>query len=146
MDKTLTIIFDTSDEKREILSEWLVLFNFSKTKFLPPSIYEKEFKKFWFYVYENSEIIWGCSWWIDDGNWVFLDLLFINENHRFKWIGSSLIKKIFWFAQENCCIWIRTETWEFQAKEFYEKLGFSLYGKLDNHPRWSAMFLLKKEL
>lgn len=50
------------------------------------------------------------------------------------------------FAIENKCIGIRTDTWSFQAKGFYEKMGFTVYGQLENHPPHATDYLLKKVL
>jgi GNAT superfamily N-acetyltransferase len=36
------------------------------------------------------------------------------------------------------------DTFAFQARPFYEKLGFSVFGEIENHPRGSSRFFLQK--
>ena len=88
----------------------------------------------------------GAYGFIDDGYWLFLDLLFVEEKYRNNDIATNLMKKVEKFARENQCMGIRTDTWSFQAKGFYEKMGFTLYGQLENHPPHVTDYLLKKVL
>lgn len=37
------------------------------------------------------------------------------------------------FANQTKCIRIRTETWSFKARGFYEKMAFSVYGELTDY-------------
>ena len=41
-------------------------------------------------------------------------------------------------------LWL--DTFAFQAKDFYEKLGFSVFGEIDDHPRGSRRHFLMKRL
>jgi GNAT superfamily N-acetyltransferase len=49
-------------------------------------------------------------------------------------------------ALDRGCIGVWLDTFAFQARGFYEKLGYSLFGQLDDHPRESARYFLKKRL
>lgn len=98
-----------------------------------------------FAVYDKDELIGGASGWIQY-QWYFLDQLWINEKYRKHQIGSSIIKKIENVAKENKCIGIRTETWSFQARGFYEKNGFEVFAELNDCPPGAIEYFLKKNL
>lgn len=98
-----------------------------------------------FAVYDKDELIGGASGWIQY-QWYFLDQLWINEKYRKHKIGSKIIKEIENVAKENKCIGIRTETWSFQARGFYEKNGFEVYAELKDCPPEVIEYFLKKYL
>jgi len=103
-------------------------------------------KTFGFEVYENGELIGGACGHTNMGNWVWVELLYVDEKHRGKDIGTLLIKKIENFCKENRCLGVHLNTWDWQAKGFYEKMGFDCYGELKNHPLGGACFYMKKQL
>lgn len=144
--KNITYKFDISKENKELIEHNLELYNFSKNKWLNPIMYKKNQKEFGFYAYDDDKIIGGAYGLIDDGYWTCLDLLFVDEKYRNIDIATNLMKQVEMFAKENKCIGIRTETWSFQARGFYEKMGFIVYGQLENHPPHAIDYLLKKVL
>lgn len=79
-------------------------------------------------------------------NWYYLDLLYINKEYRNQDVGTNLIKKVEEYAKNKGLVGVRMETWDFQAKGFYEKLGYIKYAELKNHPPGATEYFLKKEL
>ncbi len=77
---------------------------------------------------------------------VYLDLLFVDEKYRSNDIGTYLIKQVELFAQGNKCVGIKAEIWIFQARNFYEKMGFTICGELDNHPSHAIDYFFKMVL
>lgn len=138
--------FDISKENKEFIEHNLELYNFSKSEWLNPIIYKREQKKFGFYAYVDKNIIGGAYGFVDDGYWLWLDLLFVDEKYRNIDVATNLIKRVENFAKQNNCMGIRTDTWSFQAKGFYEKMGFTVYGQLENHPPHATDYLLKRVL
>lgn len=59
---------------------------------------------------------------------------------------TKLIRKIDEIACENDCNFIYTDTASFQALEFYEKLGYCVFGELGGFPNDIVFYFLKKEL
>ena len=98
-----------------------------------------------FAVYDSSKLIGGASGWIQY-QWYFLYHLWINEKYRKHKIGTKIIKKIERVAKENKCIGIRTETWSFQARGFYEKNDFVVYTELKDCPPGVTEYFFKKYL
>ncbi|GEM75041.1 GNAT family N-acetyltransferase [Vibrio sagamiensis] len=75
-----------------------------------------------------------------------LELLWLSEECRGKGVGTSLIKQLESFAIEKGLTQIRTETLSFQAKPFYEKNGFRVYGELHDTPKGHSTYFLVKDL
>ena len=79
-------------------------------------------------------------------DWVFVELLFIPPNLRGKGIGTRLMQQIEEFAQARGLVGIWLDTFSFQARPFYEKLGYSVFGTLDGHPIGGSRHFLSKRL
>ena len=106
-----------------------------------PSSNEKKYNNF--IVYDNEILIGGAIGYIEY-EWYFLDKLYINEKYRGKGIGKMLIYNIEKFSKENFLVGIRMGTWDFQAKSFYEKLGYEVFGKIKDCPPDTIHYDLKK--
>ncbi|MCL2354989.1 MAG: GNAT family N-acetyltransferase [Oscillospiraceae bacterium] len=143
MDK-INVKFNLSDENKKFLKQGLEKYNFSKNNYFNPEIYKKDRKYFGFYAYKNDDIIGGAYGWIEYENWVWLDLLYVDDHCRGFDVGTKLMTSVEKFAKENGCIGIRTTTWDFQARGFYEKMGFVVFGQLENFPIGATDHHLKK--
>ena len=86
-----------------------------------------------FLAFDNDKLIGGAIGFVEF-NWYFLDLLYIDEEYRNRNIGTNLIKEIEKFALEEHLTGVRMETWNFQAKGFYEKNGYSVFGEIKDCP------------
>jgi GNAT superfamily N-acetyltransferase len=139
----INIKFDLSEACKETLNENLRRYNDGKNEYLKTHR-KTDIKYFGFYAYESEKIVGGAYGWIDQENWVYLDLLYVDEEFRGQDIGTMLINAVERFAKENKCVGILTETWSFQAKGFYEKMNFAVYGLLEDHPIGAIDYKLKK--
>jgi GNAT superfamily N-acetyltransferase len=77
-------------------------------------------------------------------DWLFVELLAVPEAHRGGHHGTALMAQAEAIARGHGCIGIWLDTYEFQARRFYEKLGFELFGTLDDHPIGQQRFFLRK--
>jgi GNAT superfamily N-acetyltransferase len=77
-------------------------------------------------------------------DWLHIEWLVVPETVRGTGVGRSLMQRAEAIAVEHRCIgaWLNTLT--FQARPFYEKLGYSVFGELDKHPWDVALFFLQK--
>ena len=123
----MEIIFSNDAKCAEFLDKGLDIFNAAHAK---PS----ENKPFGFYAVENGKTVGGVSGTLNVGYWTKVDLLYVDDKFRGRDIGTMLMDKVEEFARANACIGIHLSTQEWQAKGFYEKNGFSVFGILDNHP------------
>jgi GNAT superfamily N-acetyltransferase len=94
-------------------------------------------------VYDEDKLIGGASGWFQF-SWYYLDQIWIQKDYRKSGVGSELIKRIEQICRKKDCIGIKTETWSFQARGFYEKQGFEVYAELKDFPPGAVEYYLKK--
>ena len=76
--------------------------------------------------------------------YLHIELLWLSAEARGNGIGTQLVKQAEDFAIEHGFRHARVETTSFQAKPFYEKQGYAVYGVLDNFPEGHKSFYLSK--
>lgn len=79
-------------------------------------------------------------------NYCLIELLWIAEEYRGAGIGSQLMASAEKFAKGKGFEYIRTETVSFQAKPFYVKLGYKVFGELPDYPKGHTTYCLIKKL
>ena len=86
--------------------------------------------------------LWGRSLW---GS-LYIDIMFVPEALRRSGIGTTLLQQAEQEAIRRGCQNMWTETYAFQARPFYEKLGFAVFGRLDGPAPIFPRFFLRKNL
>jgi len=86
--------------------------------------------------------LWARSLW---GS-LYIDMMFVPEALRENGIGTSLLRLAEQEAMRRGCRDMWTDTYAFQARPFYEKLGFAVFGRLDGPGPVFPHFFLKKSL
>lgn len=86
----------------------------------------------------------GGLWGKTIYDWLFVEWLAVPEEHRGKSLGRALIQEAENIARASNCVGIWLDTFEFQARGFYEKLGFEVFGTLEDHPVGQRRFFLRK--
>ena len=84
----------------------------------------------------------GYTMW----NWCFVELLWIDEALRGTGIGTELIANAEAIAAKRGAKHIYLDTFSFQGDGFYQKLGYEVYGELDDFPPGHRRIWLKKDL
>lgn len=98
-----------------------------------------------FLAYNEQDRLVGGLFGHLEFNWLCLDQLYVNEEYRKNNVGTTLMVKAEQFAAKHKLTGIKFETWDFQAKAFYQKLGYVIYAVLnDCPPGTTTYFLLKK--
>lgn len=95
---------------------------------------------------DNGKIIAGCVAKMYCWNVAYIDTLWVNETYRGKGFGARLLVEVENTAKEKGCYLIHLDTFDFQAKEFYEKHGYEVFGVLENCPAKHFRYYLKKNL
>lgn len=85
----------------------------------------------------------GISFW----SWMFVDWLWIAEAHRTHGYGAQLLEQAESIAKERGCSGIFLDTYSFQAPDFYQKHGYTEFGRLKDCPiKGKARIYLSKIL
>jgi GNAT superfamily N-acetyltransferase len=79
-------------------------------------------------------------------DWVYINLVHLPEHLRGSGLGSRVMQRAEAFARERGLVGIWLDTFAFQARGFYEKLGYEVFGELRDFPRGSSRFFLSKRL
>jgi len=78
--------------------------------------------------------------------WLSVDLLWVSDALRGKGYGTALLEEAERIAREAGCVAVKLDTYEFQAKPFYEKCGYRVFGVLDGYPANTRTYYLQKSL
>jgi GNAT superfamily N-acetyltransferase len=78
------------------------------------------------------------------GGWLQVTFLWVSEVVRGQGHGARLLAAAEAYAKERGCIGATLETHSFQARPFYERLGYRVFGTLDDYPPGHAKFFLEK--
>jgi GNAT superfamily N-acetyltransferase len=76
--------------------------------------------------------------------WLHIAALIVPAEARGTGLGRALMLRAEQIALGRNCVGIYLETLAFQALPFYEKLGYTRFGHLDDHPRGSTHYFLQK--
>jgi GNAT superfamily N-acetyltransferase len=79
-------------------------------------------------------------------SWCFVDALVVAEPLRGQDIGSGLLARAETAARESGCIGIHLWSVSFQAPDFYRRLGYHEFGRLDEHPPGRSSHWFMKRL
>jgi GNAT superfamily N-acetyltransferase len=80
------------------------------------------------------------------GGWLQVTHLWVAEAARSAGCGTRLMKDAESYARSRGAIGATVETHSFQARPFYERLGYEVFGKLDGYPPGHVKFYLRKAL
>ncbi len=76
-----------------------------------------------------------------------IGVLFVEEGYRYKGLGSMLLNKVEQKAKAKGAKLAHLYTFDFQAKDFYLKQGYDIFGVLENCPKTGhKCYYLKKSL
>jgi GNAT superfamily N-acetyltransferase len=84
--------------------------------------------------------LWGATLF----GWLKIELLFVPRPQRGTAVGRTLMARAERLAAERGCIGAFVDTYSFQARGFYEKLGYSLLGTIQDQPPGGARHFLQK--
>jgi len=88
----------------------------------------------------------GGLWGRTGFGWLFVELLLVPEALRGQGVGTSLMMRAEQEALRRGCHHVWLDTFEFQARGFYERLGYSCFGELQDYPVGVARYFMKKTL
>ena len=84
----------------------------------------------------------GGTYW----GWMYIDILWVREDHRRHGIGSRLLTDAEKEAVRRGCHHVHVDTMSWQAPAFYQKHGYEVIGVLPDIPLGNQKYLLMKAL
>lgn len=84
----------------------------------------------------------GNTWW----GWLRIDILWVDEAARCQGLGTRLMQAAEAEAIRRGCHHAFLDTMSFQALPFYQKLGYTVFGQLDDLPVGHSRYFLQKSL
>ncbi|WP_371185920.1 GNAT family N-acetyltransferase [Thalassotalea maritima] len=103
-------------------------------------------KRFAAFVYNDEHQVVGGIRANGFWNYCIIELLWLAPQCRGTGIGTQLMADVEAYAKRLGFAYIRAETLDFQAKGFYVKCGYRLYGELPDHPKGHTTYCLFKSL
>ncbi|APQ11885.1 GNAT family N-acetyltransferase [Pseudomonas oryzihabitans] len=88
----------------------------------------------------------GGLWGYTSYGWLYVQLLAVDEGVRGQGAGRELLLRAEAEAISRGCHGAWLDTHEFQARGFYERLGYELFGELADYPPGFARYFLRKAL
>jgi GNAT superfamily N-acetyltransferase len=77
-------------------------------------------------------------------DWLFMHLLWVAKPYRAQGVGSRLLSEAEATAREKGRRGVYLDTFTFQAPEFYRRLGYREFGRLDDFPLGHARIWFAK--
>jgi ribosomal protein S18 acetylase RimI-like enzyme len=94
---------------------------------------------------ENGELRGGLLAWTL-WSWLHIDALWVEETLRGHGYGLRLLQEAERIAAQRGCILAETDSFSFQAPGFYQKAGYTVFGKLEGIGGRFTRYYLRKEL
>ena len=139
MEYTLTVTDVALEETRKAIVAPLVAYNQSQAG---PS----QNRPIVVVVKDNTDAIAGGLWGHTGYGWLFTQLLVVPSSLRGRGVGTQIMQLAEQEAIARGCQNAWLDTFEFQAREFYERIGYECFAELPNFPTGFSRYFMKKRL
>lgn len=79
-------------------------------------------------------------------NWLRIDVLWLREDLRGRGLGHQLLERAERIGRDRGCAFAMLDTFEFEARGFYEGNGYTVRSQTDDFPAGHTQFHLTKTL
>ena len=97
-------------------------------------------------VRDVSGNVTGGLWGYTGYGWLFTQLLVVPPGVRGQGLGTRIMQMAEQEAVARACHSAWLDTFEFQARAFYERLGYQCFSELADYPTGYARYFMKKTL
>lgn len=92
---------------------------------------------------EGGHIV-GGAWGQINWNWLHVSVLWLSDTLRGNGYGQRLMAELEQAARAQGCEQAHLDTFSFQARPFYEALGYEVFAVLEEYPRGYKKYFMKK--
>jgi ribosomal protein S18 acetylase RimI-like enzyme len=137
------VISEGTNEEENLVKNGLFEYNFNEVPFTQESPFASINR-----VMKNSngDILGGIISKMYCWNCLYITVLWVSENFRKEGCGTTLLKEVENIAKEKGCRLVHLDTFDFQAKDFYIKHGYEVFGILEDCPVGHVRYFMKKNL
>ena len=137
------IIVASSAEDQQLIDDKIVAFNRGKVPFTQD---ETIISMNYVIKDEQEKIMAGINALMYCWKILYVDVLFVDEEYRHREFGSQLLKKVETEAKLHGATLVHLDTFAWQAKDFYIKMGYQVFGVLDDCPPGHKRYYMQKIL
>jgi GNAT superfamily N-acetyltransferase len=138
-----TEILVSSDKDDEFVYQQLMAFNHRHLGMVP----DEYMIPLSFHIRTEDNIIAGITAILFAKSSIYVDILWVNEQHRKHDYGTKLLRHVESKGKELGAAMAHLSTMDFQAKGFYLKQGYELFATLEDSPAVGRRrFFLQKKL
>lgn len=106
----------------------------------------KQHESFGFFIRDEiNQIKSGCNGFIFYGC-LYVDQLWVDASLRGKGYGTQLMQSVEHLARNKNCLFIAINTMNWEALDFYKKLGFQIEFERHGFTKNSILYFLRKNL
>lgn len=140
----LKLVFEPTqkEENEKIILNGLAEYTLDKTG-VSPDIMSNSFH--FFYKDEKEEIQAGIIGFCYCGC-VYISMLWVHPRYRGQKLGVALVEEAEKLGKQQGCSFSTVNTMEWEAPEFYKKLGYEVEFKREGYADNHIMFFLRKSL
>ncbi|WP_026476231.1 GNAT family N-acetyltransferase [Alkaliphilus transvaalensis] len=137
------IIEKSTKEEVGLVDDGIVKFNLSKVPFTQESTFVAINRVI---RGKTGELIAGINSILYCWNCLYIDVLWVKEEYRQCGYGAALLIEVENIAKEKGCELAHLDTFDFQAKDFYLKNGYEIFGVLEDCPSGHNRYYMKKKI
>ncbi len=134
MQVEVTVAPSASD--REIILDGLIAFIRAKTSQVPMPLAVL--------VRDEAGVVVGGLTGRITAAWLFVELFWLPEELRGTGLGTRVMMAAEAEAVRRGCIGVHLDTYDYQAPGFYRKLGYEVFGSIEDHPPGHTRFWMQK--
>ncbi|MCL2573987.1 MAG: GNAT family N-acetyltransferase [Defluviitaleaceae bacterium] len=135
-------IHDTTKEEQGHIIRGIIDYNNSKVPFTQ----EPTFVSINRCIKDGEKVVGGIVAEIYCWKVLHIDILWVKEEYRNKGYATALMNDAEETAKEMGCKLSHLSTFDFQARELYEKLGYAVFGTLEDCPDNHNCYYMSKKL
>jgi GNAT superfamily N-acetyltransferase len=97
-----------------------------------------------FVTHPDTDELLGGLWGSTAYSYLHIELLYLPEDLRRAGLGRRLMAQAEEEAIQRRCRGVWLDTFSFQARGFYERLGYTVFGTFEDYPPGHSRFFLRK--